>query len=349
MVTQNKQVIFAEKPTGYPVAGKHILVRNSTIDLHKSLADGEFIIKQLMLSVDPYMRGWMDHATTEDQPFCMTLGQPLRGNTMGICIRSNNPNFRQGDLVYGKFGTGSMEEYVLVPATKQDNYMVRNQPKTSGLPLSNYLGVLGMPGLTAYVGLKKYAEFKHGETLYISAASGAVGQLVGQMAKTLGLRVVGSAGTDNKVEYLKELKFDAAFNYKTRDLDTALKETCPDGIDIYFDNVGGKTLETVIRHANVHGRILACGSISQDSLEQPQGVCNLGLVVVKRLTIRGLTFLDGLEWAEQFEQDVTMWLQEGKIKYRETITDGIEKTPEALLDVLQGRNFGKQLVRVADL
>lgn len=197
--------------------------------------------------------------------------------------------------------------------------------------------------------LIKFGKPVKGETLYVSAASGAVGQLVGQIGAKLGLRVVGSAGSDEKVAYLKEIGFDAAFNYKNGDIEANLREHCPNGIDIYFENVGGKMLEAVINVANRFARIVCCGMISQYNTKDQEPIHNLMQVVAKSLEIRGFIVSDSPEMSEPFRKEVTAWLKAGDIKYREDIVDGIESTPEALIGVLRGKNFGKQVVRVADL
>jgi NADPH-dependent curcumin reductase CurA len=185
--------------------------------------------------------------------------------------------------------------------------------------------------------------------LYVSAASGAVGQLVGQLGKILGLHVVGSAGSDEKVAYLKEIGFDGAFNYKTKDTNEAFKELCPNGIDIYFENVGGKMLEDVINHANRFARIVCCGMISQYNTKNPEPIHNLIQVVAKSLEIRGFIVSDSPELQQPFREEMTQYIKENKIQYRESVAEGIENTPEALIDVLRGKNFGKQVVKVADL
>lgn len=190
---------------------------------------------------------------------------------------------------------------------------------------------------------------KKGETLYVSAAAGAVGQLVGQFGKALGLYVVGSAGSDKKVEYLKSLGFDGAFNYKNGSIDDNLAKYCPNGIDIYYENVGGEMLDAVLKHANNYARIIACGMISQYNREKPDPIYNLMNIVAKRITMQGFIIMDHMDFEEQFLKDVTSLLLSGKVKYREDIAEGIDKTPEALCDVLYGKNFGKQVVHIADL
>ncbi|KAI9499164.1 hypothetical protein BDB00DRAFT_948886 [Zychaea mexicana] len=348
--TPNKQVIFSKVPTTYPVPGEHITVQDSTIDLTAPLEEGQFILKLLTLSVDPYMRGRMRDASIKSYSPAFPLGKPMTGDTMNVVVKSNNANFKEGDLVYGKTGCGIFAEYSVISKGMEPMFEVRNEPKETGLPITNYVGVLAMPGMTAYVGLLKFGAPKKGETLYVSAASGAVGQLVGQIGKTLGLHVVGSAGSDDKVAYLKEIGFDAAFNYKKVDnLTEKLREVCPNGIDIYFENVGGQMLEAVITNCNQFGRIVACGMISQYNREKPEGIHNLMQVVAKRLRIEGFIVGDSVEMKEPFRKDMTKWLLEGKIKYRETVANGIEQTPQAMVDVLRGDNFGKQVVKVADL
>ncbi|ORY98170.1 hypothetical protein BCR43DRAFT_524221 [Syncephalastrum racemosum] len=348
-MVNNKQVLFTKvPPPGYPVPGEHMQVKESQFDLDQPLGADEYIIKNLYLSVDPYMRGRMRDASKESYSSAFGLGKPMDGFTISVVLKSNNANVKEGDLVYGQ-GAGQFEEYTKVTGHLLKVYTVRNNPKTTGLPLSNYVGALGMPGLTAYAGLKKYGQPKAGETLYVSAASGAVGQLVGQIGKVLGLRVVGSAGSDDKVAYLNEIGFDGAFNYKTSDANQKLGELCPNGIDIYFENVGGAMLEAVINHMNTYGRIVACGMISQYNREKPEGVHNLMQIVGKRLRMEGFIVTDSMDMEPAFLEEVSEWLIQGKIKYRETIADGIEKTPEALLDVFHGRNFGKQVVKIADL
>lgn len=197
--------------------------------------------------------------------------------------------------------------------------------------------------------LKKFGKPKSGETLYVSAASGAVGQLVGQLGKILGLHVVGSAGSDEKVAYLKEIGFDGAFNYKTKDTTEAFKELCPNGIDIYFENVGGKMLEDVITHANKFARIVCCGMISQYNTKNPTPIHNIIQVVAKSLEMRGFIVSDSPELLEPFRKEMTQYIKEGKIQYKETVAEGVDSIPEAFLDVLKGKNFGKQVVKIADL
>ncbi|KAH8551972.1 hypothetical protein BGW37DRAFT_493102 [Umbelopsis sp. PMI_123] len=342
-MTSNTQVIYSKTPTTFPQPGEHMTIAKSTIDLDAPLAEGDFIVKTLVLSVDPYMRGRMRTPEKKSYSPPFTLNEPMNGHVVAEVIKSNNPKYKQGDYVYGN---GPFQEYTHVPAAQAARFVVRNEARDSGLPISYYVGVLGMPGLTAYVGLFKIGQPKKGETLFVSAASGAVGQLVGQLGKEFGLRVVGTAGSDDKVEFLKTIGFDDAFNYKTENINEALSRTCPNGIDIYFENVGGETLEAVINHMNLHGRIAACGMISQYNTTEPYGVRNLVSIVGKRIRMEGFIVMDHGDSEPEFLQKVSALLKEGKFKYRETIAEGIESTPQALVDVLKGKNFGKQVVKV---
>ncbi|ORZ24586.1 hypothetical protein BCR42DRAFT_403224 [Absidia repens] len=347
MVT-NTQVIFSKVPSTFPVSGEHITINKSQFDLEAPLAEGEFIVKTLVLSVDPYMRGRMRDASIKSYAPAFILGQPMDGHSVMQVIKSNSVKTKEGDYLYGM---GKFEEYTKWndKTASEQNLVVRNDPKSNGIPVSYYVGVLGMPGLTAHYGLYAIGNIKKGETIYISAASGAVGQLAGQISKAHGLRVVGSAGSAEKVAYLKEIGFDAAFNYKTDDTDAKLTELCPNGVDVYFENVGGKMLEIVLTHMNTFGRIIGCGMISQYNLAKPEKVGNLMNIVSKRLKFEGFIIFDHPEAESQFLKDVTQMILDKKIRYQETHTKGIENTPEALLDVLTGKNFGKQVVDVANV
>ncbi|ORX66993.1 NAD(P)-binding protein [Basidiobolus meristosporus CBS 931.73] len=275
------------------------------------------------------------------------LGEVMTAGGVSEVIKSKNPEYKEGDIVTGMVG---WENYSVVPEGK-DLRKIDNA-RQSPIPLSYHLGVLGMPGMTAYAGLFKIGEPKKGETIFISAASGAVGQVVGQIAKVKGLRVVGTAGDDSKVEYLlKELKFDAAFNYKKVDLDQALSEACPNGIDVYFENVGGKMLDVVLKHCNDFARIPVCGMISQyNRFLNPEPIYNIAMILTKRIRFQGFIVREiAADYAAQFAQDVPAWIKEGKLIYKDDQMDGIENAPEAFLRILRGENFGKQVVKLADL
>jgi len=349
MATTNTRVIFAKCPTEYPVPGEHLVVKKFPFDVDTvELAKGEILLKNLVLSVDPYMRGRMRPANVKSYFPAFELDNVLQGHGISDVIKSTNENFKVGDRVYGLTG---WEEYTRVPASLASTFKVFNHIKNSGLPMSHYVGVLGMPGMTAYIGMYKYAQpIKKGETLFVSAAAGAVGQVVGQIGKREGLRVVGSAGDDAKVEHLlEECGFDAAFNYKKYDTGEKLKELCPDGIDIYFENVGGRTLELVIDNTNNFARIVACGMISQYNTPNPDPIRNLLQVVSKRLRIQGFVVSDSAdEYSERFYRDMEKWLKCGQMKYKEDIVEGIANAPEAFVGMLKGKNFGKQVIKIAD-
>ncbi|CAN4095646.1 unnamed protein product [Withania somnifera] len=270
-----------------------------------------------------------------------TPGSPLVGFGVAKVVDSAHPNFKKDDLVWGITG---WEEYSIIKAP-ETLFKIHN----TDVPLSYYTGILGMPGITAYGGFYELCSPKKGETVYVSAASGAVGQLVGQFAKLIGCYVVGSAGSKEKVELLKnKFGFDEAFNYKEeKDLSAALKRYFPDGIDIYFENVGGKMLDAVLLNMRVHGRIAVCGMISQYNLEQNEGVHNLFCLITKRIRMQGFLALDYFPLYQKFVEMVTPHIKEGKVKYVEDIAEGIESAPSALVGLFSGRNVGKQLVCVA--
>lgn len=354
--TQNTQIIYTQVPTGLPDPNIHFQTKKVPFDLAKvDVPAGHMLVKTLYLSVDPYMRARMRDPSQKSYFPAAAPGQPFMGGSIVEVIKSADPKFQPGQVLVG---FSNWEEYTIIPAKALlGSYVTIPNAKQSKVPLSYYLGVLGMPGLTAYAGLHKFcAPLTPGQTLYVSAAAGAVGQVVGQYAKSLGIRVVGSAGSDDKVNFLlKELGFDAAFNYKKhsgrKNLTAILKETCPNGIDMYFENVGGEMLEAVLDVANDFARIAACGMISQyNRTDDPEGIHNLFQVIGKRIKLGGFIVSDhtaelGMECVTTFVKLLT----EGKMKYKEDVTQGIEKAPHAFVDMLQGKNFGKAVVKVADL
>ncbi|KAK9759722.1 hypothetical protein K7432_016986, partial [Basidiobolus ranarum] len=334
MASNNTQVIFKQVPEGMPVVGKDIELVTKEFDVNSvSLNDNDVLLRNLYMSVDPYMRGRMRPAGTKSYAPAFTLGEVMQAGGISEVIKSKNPEYKEGDIVTSMVG---WENYTIISGGKDLRKI--EGARESSIPLSYYLGVLGMPGMTAYAGLFKIGEPKEGETIFISAASGAVGQVVGQIAKVKGLRVVGTAGDDSKVEYLlKELKFDAAFNYKKVDLDQALSESCPNGIDVYFENVGGKMLDTVLKHCNDFARIPVCGMISQyNRFSNPEPIYNIALVLSKRIRFQGFIVSEiAAEFASQFAKDVPTWLKEGKMLYKEDKMEGIENAPEAFLRILR--------------
>ncbi|KAF8931570.1 hypothetical protein BGZ58_007554 [Dissophora ornata] len=337
----NKAVVFLKSPDEYPIPGEHLgFVEDRELD--QELNDNEVLTRNLYISLDPYLRNRMKGATAS-YIGRFSAGQPIDNLAVAEVITSKNPKVPVGSIVVGFLG---WEEYTRVPASNP--LRIIEGARESKIPLSFYVGVLGMPGLTAYGSFFEIGKPKAGETIFISAASGAVGQIVGQLARLKGLRVIGSAGSDDKVEYLlKTLKFDAAFNYKKGE---SLRAAAPEGIDIYYENVGGETLEAALEVFNDHGRIIACGMISGYNLATPYGIKNLFLIVTKRLKMEGFVVNDfSDEVRERFEKEVRAWLLEGKIVYKEDIAVGLENTPEAFVGMLQGKNFGKAAVKIADL
>ncbi|MFD9213156.1 NADP-dependent oxidoreductase [Streptomyces sp. NPDC059544] len=298
--------------------------------------EGRILVRNLHFSVDPYMRGRMNDVKSYVPPF--QLDEPMEGGAVGEVVASNAHGFAVGDHVLHGLGWREYADVEARHAVKVD---------ASVAPLSAYLGVLGMPGLTAYAGLFEVASFKEGDAVFVSGAAGAVGSQVGQMAKLKGAsRVIGSAGSDEKVKLLvEEYGFDAAFNYKKGPVAEQLKEAAPDGIDVYFDNVGGEHLEAAISSLNVHGRVTICGMIAQYNATEPTpGPRNLALVIGKRLRLQGMLVNDHRGLQDQFVQEVAGWLGSGELKYDETVVEGIENGFDAFLGLLRGQNTGKMIV-----
>jgi NADPH-dependent curcumin reductase CurA len=300
---------------------------------------GEVLVRNLYMSVDPYMRGRMIEQPSYVQPF--PLGQPLEGGCVGQVVQSQGDKLQLGDYVLGR--KGWREYYVSDGAdlTKIDPTMA---------PIQAYLGILGMPGLTAYVGLLDIGRPQAGNTVFVSAAAGAVGSVVCQIAKLKGCRVVGSAGSAAKVRWLHDVAgIDAAFNYKEVDSLTAeLGKHCPHGVDVYFENVGGAHLDAALEHMNIRGRIVLCGMISQYNESTPSSAPrNLRLAVRKRLTLTGFIVSDHVDRQPQFYADMGVWITDEKIKWEETIVNGLENAPKAFLGLFTGENMGKMLVRLS--
>ncbi len=326
-----REIRLASRPEGFPTGDNFDLVEVPV----PTIGDGQLLVRNVVMSVDPYMRGRMNEGKSYIPPF--EVGQVLSGEAVGEVVASNAPGFAVGDTVRHFLG---WREYSAVDAAGA----VKVDPEAA--PLGAYLGVLGMPGLTAYAGLLEIAAFKEGDTVFVSGAAGAVGQVVGQVARLRGAkRVIGSAGSEAKVRYLvEELGFDAAFNYKDGPVGELLSNAAPDGIDVYFDNVGGEHLEAAIDALTLFGRVALCGSISNYNTTTPTGVRNLGLAVGKRLTLRGMLVFDLEHLREQFVREVAGWIAEGKLRYRETVTEGLDRAPEAFIGMLNGENTGKALV-----
>ncbi|KAI4353781.1 hypothetical protein L6164_002709 [Bauhinia variegata] len=335
---KNKQVLFKDYVTGFPKESDMAVVE-STIQLKVPEGSSEILLKNLYLSCDPYMRSRMSKNFTAHPSF--VPGSPLTGFGVARVLESGNPNFKKGEFVWGLTG---WEEYSLI-SSNQMLFKIEH----ADVPLSYYTGLLGMPGMTAYAGFHEVASPKKGEKVFISAASGAVGQLVGQFAKLAGCYVVGSAGSKEKVDLLKnKFGFDDAFNYKEeQDLNVALKRCFPDGIDIYYENVGGKLLDAVLLNMKMNGRIPVCGMISQYNLDQHEGVTNLVHIIYKQIRIQGFTVNEYFQLYPKFLGFVLPHIKEGKIVYVEDKAEGLENGPAALVGLYNGCNVGKQVVVVA--
>ncbi|MFG2007518.1 NADP-dependent oxidoreductase [Micromonospora sp. NPDC048868] len=333
MSIRNREIHLASRPQGWPTADNFRLVETEV----PTPGPGQIVVRNRYVSVDPYMRGRMNDVRSYVPPFA--LDAPLDGGAVGEVVASEVEGLQPGDTVLHGLG---WREYALLDAR------AARKVDPDLAPVSSYLSVLGMTGLTAYAGLLDVAGMKAGETVFVSAAAGAVGSLVGQIAKLRGAaRVVGSAGSAAKVERLRALGFDAAFDYHDGPVRDSLKAAAPDGVDVYFDNVGGDHLEAAISAMKVHGRAAICGMIAQyNDTEPPAAPRNLALVIGKRLTLRGFLVGDHGHLRDEFVREMAGWLRDGRVSYDETVVDGIENAPEAFLGLLRGENLGKMLVRV---
>jgi NADPH-dependent curcumin reductase CurA len=332
----NRQWILAQRPTGM-VGAEHFTLRDAEIPKPGA---GEALVRTVLLSLDPANRAWMSPTPTYKAP--VEPGDVMHGFALGEVVASKDPSLKPGDLVDGMFG---WQDYAVLPARELSR---RNRAH----PPEHLMGVLGVTGLTAYFGLLDIGRPKAGETVLVSAAAGAVGSIVGQIAKLKGCRVIGTAGGADKCRWLTdELGFDAAVDYKAGGVRRALKEAAPEGIDVYFDNVGGEVLQAALFLMNERGRIVCCGNLSQYNAERPDpGPMGVpGLLVVRRLRMEGFIVTDFYDRRADAERDLAAWVAEGAIKAAEDVVDGLEKAPAALAELFQGRNRGKLLVRVASL
>jgi len=329
-----RQIILAARPSGWPTADNFAL----TEEPRAELADGQIRVRNEFMSVDPYMRGRMNDVKSYVPPF--QVGQPLEGGAVGQVTESRSPDLAEGDRVTHMLGW--RDEAVLSAGH------ARKVEPLDWLPLSAYLGVLGGTSLTAYVGLLDIAAMRPGDVVFVSGAAGAVGSIAGQVAKLKGAsHVIGSAGSNEKVKWLLQIGFDAAFNYKAGPVYEQLRHAAPDGIDVYFDNVGGDHLEAALSALRRGGRVAMCGAIaSYNATEPPPGPRNMGFVVTKRLTLRGFIVSDHNDRYPDMIADVTRWLRGGTLNYAETVIDGLENAPGAFLDLLRGGNTGKMIVRL---
>jgi NADPH-dependent curcumin reductase CurA len=328
----SREIQLVSRPKGMPTADNFTIAQTEL----KPLQEGQVLVRNLYISVDPYMRGRMNEGKSYFPPF--KLGKALEGGAVGEVIESRAQEFQPGDVVTSNYG---WREYFT--AAPKDLHQVNREIQ----PLSVYLGALGMTGMTAWVGLN-LVEVKAGDVIFISAAAGAVGNVAGQLASLRGCHVIGSAGSESKVKFLlEECGFDRAFDYKVGPVLEQLNRAAPDGIDVYFDNVGGETLEAALSALRVHGRIIACGSISSYNEEKPQpGPSNLFNMVTKRLTMKGLIVTDWLDRQSEFEQEVGGYFQGGKLKNKETVVVGIERAVGAFIGLFEGENVGKMVVKL---
>ncbi|MDX6500843.1 MAG: NADPH:quinone reductase [Blastocatellia bacterium] len=329
---QNKEIRLSSRPVGVPTLD-NFDIGDTAVPQPK---DGEVLVRTLYISVDPYLRSRMREGRSYVAPF--EVGQVIQSGAVGEVVESRSPQFQPGDIVSGMFGwrlsnTANADHLMKVPA---------------GLPITTALGVLGMPGLTAYFGLLDIGQPKEGETVVVSGAAGAVGMTVCQIAKIKGCRVIGIAGSDEKNYYLKqELAVDVAINYKEGDIRRALKDACPKGIDVYFDNVGGEISDAILPLLSHGARVVICGQISIYCLDQPDiGLRPQPYLLVSSALMQGFIITDyAARFAEGVKQ-MASWLSDGKLKYAETIVEGFENTPRAFIGLFSGENLGKQIVKV---
>src|SRR3954468_7597431 len=333
MPYSSREVRFASRPIGEPQPSNFALAETEVADP----AEGEVVVRNTFMSVDPYMRGRMKE-TSYAQVF--ELGKVMFGGAVGDVVASNAEGIAPGDVVVHQLG---WREYSTVPARH-----AQKVPK-GDLPESAYLGVLGMTGLTAYVGLLDIAALKDGDVVFVSGAAGAVGSLAGQIAKVKGHTVIGSAGSPEKVAHvLDELGFDTAFDYHSAPVFEQLRQAAPGGIDVYFDNVGGAHLEAAIGALRRNGRVALCGAISSYNAPAAAAIGNIGLAIGKRLTLRGFIVGDHTDRRDAFIEEVGAWVRDGRVKFRETIVEGgVAAAPHAFIELLRGANVGKMLVRLS--
>ncbi|WP_411286447.1 NADP-dependent oxidoreductase [Phenylobacterium sp.] len=333
-MTAVREIRLKSRPSGLPTADNFEV---ATVDLPDPAA-GEVQVRNLWMTVDPYMRGRMNDVKSYSPPF--QLGKAMDGGAVGEVTASNAPGFSVGDLVQSNLGWREGYNAPAAGVQKVD---------TMGLPPQAFLGVAGMPGLTAYVGLLRIAGLKDGDVVFVSGAAGAVGSLVCQIAKAKGHTVIGSAGGPQKVAFLKEIGVDHAIDYKAEtDLSAAVMAAAPDGIDVYFENVGGAHLEAALNAARLRARFAICGMISIYNATEPQpGPRNLALLIGKNIRMEGFIVSNHWDMMADFHRDLAAWVRDGKVKWKETVFEGIERAPDAFLGLFKGENLGKMLVKLA--
>ena len=327
----NQRIVLASRPEGW-VTESNFRVETAPVPQPQ---DGEILVKNLWLSLDPYMRGRMSEQKSYVKG--VDIGETMVGQTAGEVVESKNSAFKPGDKVLTQLG------WQLYGVTKE-----ASKVDATRAPLSYYLGLLGMPGLTAYFGLKELGQPKAGETVVVSAASGAVGSVVGQLAKLWGCRAIGIAGGAEKCAYVtKELGFDACVDYKGANLREELKQACPKGIDVYFDNVGGEILDLALARTNLFGRVVVCGTISDYNATDPYRVKNWRAILVNRLKVQGMIVFDFKERYGEAFKALGGYYAAGKLKTRESVVEGLANAPQGFIALLKGGNLGKQLVKLA--
>ena len=333
---KNTQIKLAARPIGEPKRSDWDI---STVDV-PTPNDGEVLVKTIYISLDPAMRGWMNDAKSYIRP--VRIGEVMRAGTVGVVLESKSDKFKSGDFVMASLG---VQQYGISEAKN----LQKVNPNLA--PLQTYLSTLGMPGMTAYFGLLEVGKPQAGETVLVSGAAGAVGSVVGQVAKIKGCRVVGIAGGKEKCDYLvNELGFDAAIDYKTENVQKAIKATCPNGVDVYFDNVGGDILDAALARINMKARIVICGAISQYNNTTPvKGPSNYLSLLVNRATMTGIVVFDYQDRYMEGAMQMGQWIAEGKLKTKEHIEQGIENFPEVLMQLFTGNKMGKLILQVNDL
>jgi NADPH-dependent curcumin reductase CurA len=331
----NRQVVLKSRPTGVPQA-EHFELRDGPVP---KPGDGQILVRSVYLSVDPAMRGWVNAAANYSEP--VPIGGVMRSLAAGRVVESRHPDYRAGDLVSGWFG---WQDFAAV-----DPAAIDARIPEADLPLSAWLGVLGLNGVTAYFGLLDVGQLRDGETVAVSTAAGAVGSCVGQIAKLKGCRTVGIAGGARKTRLcLEEFGYDAAIDYKSDNLDVALAAACPQGIDVYFDNTSGVISDAVMRHLRVGARVVVCGTASITQWDPlPQGPRVERHLLVKRARMQGFVVMDYKARYPQAQAALAQWVREGRIRYREDVLDGIEQAPGAIAGLYRGENLGKRLIRIA--
>jgi NADPH-dependent curcumin reductase CurA len=331
----NRQITLATRPVGYPRESDFELVEAPVPEPRH----GQVLVRTLWLSLDPYQRGRMNAAKSYAPS--VEIGEPIVGGAVGRVERSETPAFAAGDIVEGWLG---WQDYALA-----DGHGLRKLDPAEA-PVQTALGVLGMPGMTAYFGLLEIGRPKPGDTVVVSAAAGAVGSLVGQIAKIMGCRVVGTVGSDDKVGYITgALGFDAGINYKTENVFEAVQRACPNGVDVYFDNVGGDVTEAVLQNLAAFARVVICGQISQYNKTEPDNAPrNLRFLLVKQARMEGFLVFGFAGRYDEGRRRLAQWIRDGTITYREDVVDGLENAPRAFIGLMNGSNFGKLLVKVAD-